>query len=59
VVQPQWSRIAVCYHALFFGFFYVIFAFGFLLRWNWIRMPGLLIGAAKLYAGAVSLPTLF
>ncbi len=53
VKQPRWSRLAVCFHGFGFAPFYALFCIGFLFRLNWIRVPGIVIGAAKLYAGLV------
>jgi hypothetical protein len=52
--MPLWARIAVCYHAIGFGFAYAVFAFAFL-RGSVRPVALLVIGvcSAKLYAGAV------
>lgn len=57
VEQPHWSRVAVCFHCVGFGPAYFLLALTFLFRWNWMRVPGIMVGTAKLYAGAYYMTT--
>ncbi|GAQ81346.1 hypothetical protein KFL_000780080 [Klebsormidium nitens] len=53
IKQPVWSRCAVCMHAFGFNAGYALLCLSLLFRWNWIRIPGIAICTAKLYAGAL------
>jgi hypothetical protein len=54
IQQPTWSRTAVCFHCFGFGPLYALLCLTFLFRWNFMQQVGIAVGAAKLYAGAVS-----
>jgi len=57
VKMPQWTRIAVCYHAFGFGTCYLLFAIIFLFGTKWLPSFIMCICSAKLYAGAVCIPS--
>ncbi len=61
VEQPWWSRVAVCFHSFGFGVFYAFFSLAFLVGWvrrsRTVRQLGVVVGAAKLYAGAFYMTT--
>ena len=57
ILQPLWSRVAVCYHAFAIAPFYFLFFVGFFFRWNWIRNFAIGICTAKVYVGAFYMTT--